>query len=866
MPGFPSGPIEAGSKLSFYEILAPLGAGGMGEVFRARDTRLDREVAIKVLPAQFVEDDVRLRRFEREAKALALLNHPNVGQIYGFDQVGDTCFLALELITGEDLADRLARRSIPRSEALKICRQVAMGLEAAHAAGIVHRDLKPANVMVDERGVAKVLDFGLALETRERDSEANKQLEALAGRLDSDEARARLTGTGGVVGTLPYMSPEQVRGEPLDKRSDIWSFGCLLFELLAGERPFKGDSAMLTLLAITNEQPPWDLLPPKTPPAVVALLRQCLQKDADVRLHDIADARIAIDELMQSGTTIFHLPSSAERRWSHVNKVVLGLVVVAVAWIGFPTTTDPFPGESIASVLALPSKAVSSESGEGGLFVDPEQEAEFACWADAIPATLSAILAGVDGLTTRHPPGVVGFESVQHDQVRLAKTFGVDAMIRSTLDVSQEALELRIELVDAETGMEHWAGEYAGTRAGYLDLMREAADDLRSLLRPSSPSVRASSATVSDDPEAELAYRKGVYFSSRYDRRGQDPNDFDRAGRAFRRAIDADPGCADAMAGMAMLHALEFKHRRSEEARFAVEEWSYRATDVDASNGLAWTLSAWLEEGRMPNDVRFEHLLRGAAHSTDHRVPPNALGLALLDGRSLSLATEGFRESVRIDPLFVEARGNRIATLVLVGRADRALAELEDATLEFNDIQIGLLRGTILTMQGRLLESQQQLGKLESLQERGLIQEAFLIELRLELALANGRQEEADALVAEMKESVAFYRGNESQKELRTGLIYSTVSSLAHYGRVDEAFEVIEFGEHENILLAFDFYALNQRLKALREDPRYEAMIAASRASIEETCDLLEEARERQELPSYLEEPLDAILRHLGRK
>jgi len=280
-------PLAAGQSLSFYEILGPLGVGGMGEVYRARDTRLEREVAIKVLPEELADDLDRLRRFEREAKTLASLNHPNVAGIHGVDQEGDVCFLALELVPGEDLATRLERGPLPVDEAIDVCRQIAEGLEAAHDAGVVHRDLKPANVRITPDGVVKVLDFGLAKPMNLPGSGSGT-----SGTATPDSFVA--TEEGVVLGTPTYMSPEQARGKPVDRRTDIWAFGCVLFECLTGERAFGGESMTDVLAAIVGKELDLSALPRGVPARVCTLLERCLDKEPRTRLRDIGEARLVL--------------------------------------------------------------------------------------------------------------------------------------------------------------------------------------------------------------------------------------------------------------------------------------------------------------------------------------------------------------------------------------------------------------------------------------------------------------------------------------------------------------------------------------------------------------------------------------------
>jgi len=280
--------LAAGQTLSFYEILGPLGAGGMGEVYRARDTRLEREVALKVLPDELADDEERLRRFEREAKTLASLNHPNVAGIHGMDQVGDVCFIAMELVPGEDLSDRVARGPLPVAEAVEVCRQIAAGLEAAHAAGVVHRDLKPANVRLTPDGRVKLLDFGLAKPIQDEDATLVGTESILA------------TQAGMALGTPPYMSPEQARGQEVSRATDVWAFGCVLFECLTGKRAFAGDSHVDVLAAIVTRDPDWQALPEETPGRVREVLRRAFVKDPAERTLSIADAGTEILEAFAS--------------------------------------------------------------------------------------------------------------------------------------------------------------------------------------------------------------------------------------------------------------------------------------------------------------------------------------------------------------------------------------------------------------------------------------------------------------------------------------------------------------------------------------------------------------------------------------
>jgi eukaryotic-like serine/threonine-protein kinase len=282
--------LGAGTKLGSYEVLAPIGAGGMGEVYRARDSKLGRDVALKVLPEAFARDAERMARFQREAKVLASLNHPNIASIYGLEDSGATHALVMELVEGPTLADRIRSGPIPIDEALRIAKQITEALEYAHERGIVHRGLKPANIKVTNDDAVKVLDFGLA-----------KAIEGDAASIDisTSPTMSRMATLAGVLlGTAAYMSPEQAKGKAVDRRADIWAFGCVLYEMLTGKMAFHGETATDTLAAVIRAEPDWSLLPAATPVRVRILLQRCLQKDSKQRLRDIGDARISLDEVL----------------------------------------------------------------------------------------------------------------------------------------------------------------------------------------------------------------------------------------------------------------------------------------------------------------------------------------------------------------------------------------------------------------------------------------------------------------------------------------------------------------------------------------------------------------------------------------
>ena len=284
-----------GQRIGAYQIDAWIGAGGMGEVYRALDTKLNRQVAIKVLLPGVANDPDRLARLSREAQVLASLNHPHIAQIHGLEDAGGVRALVMELVEGPTLADRIASAAIPVGEALSIAKQIAEALEAAHEQGIIHRDLKPANIKVREDGTVKVLDFGLA---KALDSTGSSVVAAVVEAAVSPTLGVNATDAGLIFGTAAYMSPEQARGKALDRRADLWAFGCVLYEMLTGRRAFDGESRTAVMAAVVKNEPDWTMLPAETPATVRTMLRRCLTNDRTRRLDSAAAARLEIDDAL----------------------------------------------------------------------------------------------------------------------------------------------------------------------------------------------------------------------------------------------------------------------------------------------------------------------------------------------------------------------------------------------------------------------------------------------------------------------------------------------------------------------------------------------------------------------------------------
>ena len=492
-----------GRQYGPYRIVSPLGAGGMGEVYRAHDSKLGRDVAIKTLPPGFARDPVRLARLRREARTLASLNHPNIAAIYGLEESPEADYLVLELVEGETLHGPL-----PLAPALDIACQMAEALEAAHEHGIIHRDLKPANVKVTPQDRVKVLDFGLA-----------KAIWGTEGRPDLAQpatVAGEGTGTGHILGTPGYMSPEQARGAEVDQRTDIWAFGCLLYELLAGTRAFKSETVSDSVAAVLESEPDWAALPAKTPPRIRELLRRCLQKDANRRLNHIADARTTIQEVQRGRSRRAPQRGTAE-----------------------PARNRRRPAVRIRALAVLPLTNVSG---------DPEQD----YFADGMTEALIAELAQIHALRVISRTSAMHYKASRKPLPEIARELGVDGIIEGSVMRAGDRVRITAELVHAVTDRHLWARSYERDLRDVLQLQSEVARAIAEEIEVTlTPQERARLSRVQQvNVESHEAYIRGHYFWGR-----MLP---DKSIEQFRRAIAIDPDNAAAYAGLADAQCMLF--------------------------------------------------------------------------------------------------------------------------------------------------------------------------------------------------------------------------------------------------------------------------------------------------------------------
>ena len=531
--------LSPGTRLGPYEILAPLGAGGMGEVYRARDARLNREVAVKVLPGDFLEGEERKERFEREAKLLASLNHPNIAAIYSFEEIPGSSpsslrpVLVMELVEGATLRERLSRGPIPPKQAADLALQIARGLSAAHEKGIVHRDLKPENLLVTEDGRLKILDFGLA----------KRAVPETAGDESSAPTASKHTEAGVVLGTVAYMSPEQVKGLAVDHRSDLFSFGAVLYEMLSGNRAFKKGSAAETMAAILTEDPlELSNVPESLSPALGHIVRRCLEKDPKRRFQTAHDLGFALSEASGPAATRQIGPLGAPASSKRWRLAALGAGVVAIA--------------AAAAVLALrrgtPHPAAPPTSGHSiavlpftNLSSDKEQE----YFSDGLSEELADLLTKVKGLHVAGHTSSSAFKGRAEDIVSIGRKLQVATVLEGSVRRSSDQLRVSARLVNVADGYQIWAETYDRKIKDIFALQDEIAGAVVAALKVRLlPEERAAqSRHRTSNPEAYVQYVMGKRFNGSRSGAGSR-----QAIAAFRKAIALDPGYAAAWAGLAM--------------------------------------------------------------------------------------------------------------------------------------------------------------------------------------------------------------------------------------------------------------------------------------------------------------------------
>ena len=704
-----------GSKLGPYEITAKLGHGGMGEVYRATDTRLERDVAIKVLPPALADDSARLARFRREAQTLAALNHPNIAHIYELAEGA----LVMELVEGDDLSLLIARGALPLAEALPIARQIAEALESAHEQGIVHRDLKPANVKVRADGTVKVLDFGLAKAIDSRDVLS-------ADPADSPTMTAPGTKLGLILGTAAYMAPEQARGKSVDKRADIWAFGVVLYEMLSGARAFKGDGAVEVLAAVLRQDIDWTALPPETPARIRRLLSRCLDRDIKHRLRDIGEARVAIEEeLAAPETAVGTAPSAAA---SARGSAPAGGAAGAGRPPGEVATTAAGTDHDVRSIAVLPFVNLSADKGN-----------EY--FSDGLAEEIINALTKVTDLRVIARASAFAFRGREQDLRTIGARLRVGTLLEGSVRTAGNRIRVGVQLIKVADESHLWSERYDREMMDVFALQDEISQAIATALQVKLSPPRRPTGNI----EAFQSYLQGLYWYQRYT-----PESLSRAQESFERALECDPGYAHAHAGLAVFYyglgALGSKRmnemaplaKAAAERALAIDEtlseahavlgvvagaveydWEQaeqhfqRAMAVDPIPPLVRVRYAlyyltplrrfeqaveqyqWaLETDPLSMMVHFglafalycqrryrsaiEHARRAVDLYPDYWLVHFAMGLALSRNGSLQQAIASFETTVRLSPSFAHAAGFLASAYAEAGERDRAEKLMEE--------------------------------------------------------------------------------------------------------------------------------------------------------------------------------------------
>ena len=525
--------LTAGARLGPYEILAPLGAGGMGEVWRARDTRLDRDVAIKVLPEHMAKNPTALSRFEREAKALAALSHPNLVGIHDFGHEGDVVYAVMELLAGKTLRSRLSTVEMSWRESVGIATAMAEGLAAAHARGIVHRDLKPENVFLSSDGRVKILDFGLARRDVPASSEEHSVLPTFT----------QHTEPGTVMGTVGYMAPEQVSGEPGDARSDIFSFGCVLYEMVTGERAFRGKTGGEVIASIMRDDPPDPKGSGRTfPPDLVRIISRCLAREPSRRYQSAQDLAFDLTAVL-AGSAVSAPPPGVPLRRSRGLWMALAAIALVAALAGLVVATRhgrtaarTAAGAPIASLAVLPLENLSH---------DPEQE----YFADGMTEELNTQLAQIKALKVISRTSTMKYKRTTSTMPDIGRDLRVDAVVTGSVLRSGGKVRITAHLIRAATDEQLWAESYERDLQNVFELQNDVARAIVERIRvnttPQEKTRLSGGRTI--DPAAHEAYLKGVYYWNK----GRDPEFVSKEVEYFNDAIEKDPSYAAPYAGLA---------------------------------------------------------------------------------------------------------------------------------------------------------------------------------------------------------------------------------------------------------------------------------------------------------------------------
>ncbi len=807
--------LPTGTRLGVFEIADLLGAGGMGEVYRARDTKLGRDVALKVLPKGFAEDDQHLARFRREATMLAALDHPNIGALYDFQEEDGVHFLVMQLVAGPTMADLIAQGAIPIEEALPMFGQIAEALEAAHEQGIIHRDLKPQNIIVNEDGKVRVLDFGIA-----------KPFQPIASPTDPTRPGARepraLTAQATTLGTPSYMSPEQARGKPVDKRADVWAFGCSLYEALTGDRPFLADNLSDILVKVLEHEPDWHALPSETPPSVQSLLRRCLEKEPGRRLRDMGDIAISLEDAASELRGLSRPmdpvapgpPETVDEARPRLTGLIKGaiasaavsLVVLAVL-VGMRLFREESVPQSIAGpaaqairgIVVLPFKNLSDDPGQ-----------EF--FVDGMTDALTAELGKIKALKVISRTSAMRYRGLEKEASEVAQELAVDAVIEGSVYRKDDDVRIMAQLIDGRTNTNLWSDTYAGTVTNIFHLQGEVtlaiAREIEVVVTPEEEARIASTRMV--NPEAYEAFLKAEFAFKRYTSEG-----FNAAMAYGERAIEIDPDYAEVYAAGSLASMSSFLRGLASPGRSLprARVWASQALRLDDNLALAHSAVGWIALG-------YDWDWRKAEESFERALELNPNDATAYVGLAWHSAVSGDYDdalemmeiATRLDPLWLHYRVSLGDIHGYSGQSGQAIEHFKKALEVDSDYAEGLTSlARVYSVTGMHAEAIACVERAVSVVGRtpGLV-----VELTRTCALS-GRRQEAEALVQELHDM------NDGGQYVQANYLASAYAAL---GDSDEAFKWLERAyerrEFVMVLLKSDTV-----YPELRSDPRFDDLL-----------------------------------------
>ncbi|TDI07541.1 MAG: tetratricopeptide repeat protein [Acidobacteria bacterium] len=782
-----------GQTVSHYKILEELGTGGMGVVYKAQDTRLGRNVALKFLPEKFSRNREALERFRTEARAASALDHPNICTIYDIGEHEGQPFIVMQYLKGQTLRDRMAGGPIEMDELLELGVEITDALDAAHAEGIIHRDIKPSNIFINPRGHAKVLDFGVAklIQAPEADSE-----------MPTMPATAYLTTKAGTtVGTVAYMSPEQALEKPIDFRTDYFSMGVMLYEMATGQLPFQGDNSVAIFNEILNKAPtPPIRLNPDIPDSLEAIISKCLEKKKDIRYQTAIELlvdlrRLQRDRAGESAVTAQAAEESTQQGrshlWSALAGAVLVMVIVAVAWF-WPFSSAP-PLETIDSIAVLPIENRTN---------DPELD----FLAEGITQGAIHRLSQVEQLE-RVVPGIAMERYTQRgvDMGMVGEELGVQGIVTGYLRQTGQEIALYVELVDARNNRSLWGGRFIRTRSDLLEIEEQFATELADILGLQLTGEQKEELTrrYTENVEAYQLYLRGRYYWNQRSKEG-----FEQAIGHYNQAIDIDPGYALAYTGLADAFVLQgvYRHVSGSEALQAAESAATSARELDESLAEAHVSVGLLATFRYDWAAAEKELLRGLALNPQYPTAHHWYGHYLKARGQFDEALAEYRQAQVLDPVSPRITFDLAWELIRRGQYDSAIAQLKTALeVQPNFASLHALLGRAYIDKELYEEA------LTSLKRAADLDFAIGGAWLAYLFAVTGKKEEALKLLEELEESKA--------RPSEIAVVYTGLEEI------DQAFEwldrAVEPDELDDLRLSWSDFEYDP----LRDDPRFQDLL-----------------------------------------